>query len=841
MLSLRFSLFLLALLPAFGQDAVPGRFVVEFSGAPAVRHAQPERRRAEIREQHRNAEGLLRARGARVRARVDTVLNAVVVEAADEALLRRLPGVRRVTPVRVYELFLNRALVNHRAAEAWDLAGGVEQAGKGVKIAILDTGIDPRHPGFQPPKDSQMPEGYPRVNEPEADNRALTNPKIIVARSYDGSSARDTEGHGTAVAMAAAGLRHPSPRGIISGMAPAAWLGVYRVSNPSDGLIYSDRVLKALDDAVKDGMDVVNMSFGSVGATSSDNDPLAEAVGNAVAAGIIVVNAAGNTAGPMTVDDTAAAEKVIGAGSNDPAPDTQVIPSVGLPAPAQPSSNVVSHEPVMGPLVDAARFGDRFGCRAYEGEPLKGRIPLIERGVCVFHQKLALAAAAGAPAAIVFNSANPPSGSPEDLVIMNVDDNPTIPGLFIRNSDGARLKEALTLWEDLQVTLRFPSANALPDRISSFSSRGPSVDLRIKPDVVATGARVYTAAVLDDWWACDICDPSGYLTLSGTSFSAPIVAGAAAVLKAARPGLGVDAYRSLLINAAHPFLLSTGETAPVNSAGAGILDVARAMKSALAADPVSISFGAGGSRVESEKTLTARNLSDVPLRLAIEIQSADAAKPEADPSELSVPPGETATLKIRFAAEGLEPGAYQGFVILKPLEKQSDSGGEEEGDGGEPGNGKPEDGRTAAKAAAAGRGATAGEAEGEGDGEGEPGPQPEAKPLPPAIRVPYWYGVRGTPPDSIIVVRRSPSNARPGSTVRVYFRVHDKAGLAMTGISPRVAPLSGGGTVRDLRGADFVFPNSWLAEIVTGPLAGPNVFQVEVEGRVFTFQITTSN
>ena len=839
MMSLRLFLFLLAALPFFGQQAVPGRFIVEFSGAPAVRHAQPERRRAEIREQHRNAEGLLRARGARVRARVDTVLNAVVAEAADEALLRRLPGVRRVTPVRVYELFLNRALVNHRAAEAWDLAGGVEQAGKGVKIAILDTGIDPRHPGFQPPTDSQMPEGYPRVSQPEEDNRALTNAKILVARSYDGKSARDSDGHGTAVAMAAAGVRHESPRGTISGMAPAAWLGVYRVSNPEDGLIYSDVVLKALDDAVKDGMDVVNMSFGSVGASLPDNDPLAEAVGNAIAAGLVVVNAAGNTAGPMTVDDTASAEKVIGAGSNDPAPDTQVIPSVGLPAPAQPSSNVVSLDPVMGPLVDAARFGDRFGCRPYPEEALRNTIPLIERGVCFFYEKLAFAAAAGAPAAIVFNSANPASGSPEDLIIMNVDENPTIPGLFIRNSDGTRLKEYLTLWEDLQVTLRFPSASALPDRISSFSSRGPSVDLRIKPDVVATGARVYTAAVMDDWWACDICDPSGYLTLSGTSFSAPIVAGAAAVLKAARPGLGVDAYRSLLINAAHPFLLSTGETAPVNSAGAGILDVSRAMKSALAADPVSISFGAGGSRVESEKTFTLRNLSDEPLRLAIEIQSADAAKPEADPSELSVPPGETATLKIRFAAEGLEPGAYQGFVIVKPLEKQPESDGGEEDGGGEPGNGKPEDGRTAAKAAAAGRSTTAGD--GEGDGEGEPDPQPEAKPLPPAIRVPYWYGVRGTPPDSIIVVRRSPSSARPGSTVRVYFRVHDKAGLAMTGISPRVAPLSGGGLVRDLRYTDFVFPNSWLAEIVTGPVAGPNVFQVEVEGRVFTFQITTSN
>lgn len=846
-MGLRFFILLALLVPAFGQDIVPGRFIVEFSGEPAIRHAQPERRRSEIRVQQRNAEGLLRARGARVRARLDTVLNAAVVDAPDAGLLRRLPGVRRVTPVRVYELLLDRALVIHRASQAWELAGGGEQAGKGIKVGILDTGIDPRHPGFQPPEDWAAPEGYPRVSEPEQDNLSLTNGKIIVARSYDGQSARDTDGHGTAVAMAAAGVRHESPRGWISGMAPAAWIGVYRVSDPGDGLIYSDVVLKALDDAVKDGMDVLNMSFGSVGAYSSDDDPLAEAVGNAVAAGIVVVNAAGNTAGPMTVDDTAAAEKVIAAGSNDPAPETQVVPSVGTAAQAQASSNVVSHEPVMGPLVDAAWFGDRYGCKPYPEGALNGKIPLIERGQCFFYEKLAFAAAAGAPAGIVFNSDNPASGSPEDLIIMNVDENPTIPGLFIRNSDGTRLKGYLTFWEDLQVTLRFPSPDALPDRISSFSSRGPSVDLRIKPDLVATGSRVYTAAVMDDWWACDICDPSGYATLSGTSFSAPLVAGAAAVLRAARPDLGADAYRSLLVNAAHPFLLSTGEVAPVNSAGAGILDVAQAMKSAIAAGPVSISFGAGGAAVEAERELQLRNLSGEPLALVLEVDSGDGAKPVVEPAELALPPGESATVKVRFVAADLEPGVYQGFVVVKPVEKQPESEGEGSGSEGEPGNGKPDGGRTAAKIGLDAGGEKPLEGEGEGEGQGgedaDHGVQPDPAPkvLPPAIRVPYWYGVQGTEPDSLIVVRRSPSNATPSSTVRVYFRIHDKAGLPLTRISPSVVPSYGGGLVRDVRFTDSVFPNSWMAEIVTGPFAGLNTFDVYVDGRLFTFQVTTSN
>lgn len=817
-----------ALLPLAGQETVPGRFIVELAGPPAARHAQPERRRAEIRAEQAAAERQLRARRALVRARVDTVLNALVVEAPDAALLRGIPGVRRVTPVRAYELFLNRSLSNHKAAEAWDLAGGMENAGRGVKIAILDTGIDPRHPGFQPPEDWTMPEGYPRVSEPLEENLALTSAKIIVARSFDGQSARDRNGHGTAVAMVAAGVRHESPRGPISGMAPAAWIGVYRVSSPDDGLIYSDVVLQALEAAVKDGMDVVNMSFGSVGVWSSDDDPLADAIRNVVEAGLVVVNAAGNTAGPMTVDDTAANERVLGVGSNNAAPAdlTQVIPSRGLPMPAAASSNVVSLDPIMGPLVDAARFGDGLGCREYPENALQGVIPLIERGGCLFSVKLANAARAGAPAAIVFNSASPPSGDPESLVVMNVDDNPTIPGLFIRRSDGLTLKEWLPFFEDLQVTLRFPRPDAVPNVLSGFSSRGPSVDLRIKPDLVATGSPVYTAARIDDRGACDICDPSGYASVIGTSFAAPLVAGAAAVLKAARPFLSADEYRSLLVNAAQPFTLSTGSTAPVQSAGAGMLNLSNSMRSVLTAAPVSVSFGAGGGAVDLSHEVTVRNLSAKRLAVAVEVESTDAVKPWVEPSELEIGAGESAVVRVQFAAGGLQPGAYQGFVRLQPVEAPA---------GGETEEGSLASARPAASGGSEGEGETIGDG-----GDAEPSPESEARPLP-EIRIPYWYAVEGSGPDALVVVRQTPRSPRPSSRVTVYFRIHDRAGLALTNISPRLVPVSGGGRVGKVELAGELYPGVWAAELFTGAVAGPNVFQVEVEGRIFSFQVVTSN
>lgn len=776
-----------ALLLASAQDIVAGRFIVELEGEPAIGHPAAAGRRAEIGAQHARTERALQGRGARVTARVDTVANALIVEAPDRASLQSLPGVLRVVPVRALRPLLAKALQNHAVPEAWDLAGGVEKAGAGIKIAILDTGIDTSHPGFQPPEGFSAPEGYPRANSEE--NRALTNAKVIAARSFDGSSVRDREGHGTAVAMCAAGVRHTSPRGIISGVAPAAWLGAYRVSNLSDGFIYSDIVLRALDWAVRDGMDVINMSFGSVGALGAEADPVFDGgVRRAVENGIVVVNSAGNTAGASTVDDTASAETVIAAGSNNSTSTTQtaVVPSSGLPMLAEASSDVVSLAPIMGPIVDAASISNGRGCLPFLEGSLAGRIPLIERGDCPFTQKLLNASRAGAPAAVVYNSAAPPSGAPDDIVIMNVDDGPSIPGLFIGRTDGLRLKDLIATVEDLQVQLRFPNSSGTPNQVSSFSSRGPSLDLRIKPDLLATGSTVYTAAIQSPSTACDLCDPSGYLAVEGTSFSAPIVAGAAAVLKAARPGLTTGQYRSLLINSATPFKLANGSIAPVMSAGAGMLNLKNAVTSTLAAAPVSVSFSSGGGTVDLKKSILFKNLSAEAVEYSLRVESAQAARPALPAASLALEPGAEQTIDLAFTAADLAPGAYEGFV--KVTNKS-----------------------TSAEA-----------------------------------RIPYWYAVPGSGPGSISLLKVTypgyPDNPlKPGDAVLIFFRVHDKAGLVLTAPDPVAVPVSGGGSVVSLAGAGADYPNSWLLTYRTGPLAGPNVFTIRVGDESFTYQLTTGN
>src|ERR1043166_1109960 len=272
--------------------SVPGYYVVEMSGDPVavhvvnharaagIRGAAALQRRAQIREQQRPIRSRLEAAQAQILDSVDTVANAFVVSIPDEkaAALASIPGVSHVYPVRRFRLSLDRALPLHHVPEVWQQVG-LGNAGAGMKIAIIDTGIDVDHPGFQDPSLS-IPSGFPRVND--AADVTFTNNKVIVARSYadlfernePDRSPRDRVGHGTAIGMAAAGGTTAGPLAVITGVAPKAWLGsdkVFGSPGVNDGATDA-AILKAIDDAVADGMDVINLSLGTIEATRPEDD-----------------------------------------------------------------------------------------------------------------------------------------------------------------------------------------------------------------------------------------------------------------------------------------------------------------------------------------------------------------------------------------------------------------------------------------------------------------------------------------------------------------------------------------------------------------------------------------
>ncbi len=196
-------------------------------------------------------------------------------------------------------------------------------------------------------------------------------------------------------------------------------------------------------------------------------------------------------------------------------------------------------------LVDVATLEDGLACAALPANSLAGRIGLISRGTCSFETKVNNAQRAGAVAALIYSTQESPD--PISMALGSA----TLPVEMVSYDNGIAIKQTLASQPSLAGTMQF-ALNAVPqiaNRLTDFSAAGPNVDTGIKPDLTAVGADIYVATQTLDANG-EMYDPSGYVLVDGTSFSTPLVAGAAALIKTARPGLSVDQYRSLLINSA---------------------------------------------------------------------------------------------------------------------------------------------------------------------------------------------------------------------------------------------------------------------------------------------------
>jgi len=649
----RFLAFFLFLISLRAQE-VPGLFIVEMEDG-----AKPgARATAASRQAFRSA---LEQR-FEVLESVEHTLDAFIVRGAADgggALRSAVGQTGRVFKVYEVKLDLDAALDLHRVREAWSLVGGEPEAGKGIKIAIIDTGIDWEHPGFRQ-TDLKAPNGFPRFSPQELSQG--TSGKVIVARSYEQlvgsgeSSAADVVGHGTAVAMAAGGVRNRAPFGEIAGVAPGAWLGAYKVF-AANGASNTAALLKAIDDAVADGMDILNLSLGQAYMVRPELDPVGRAVERAAAAGVLVVKSAGNGGpDPWTGSSPAPASNLIAVGASFNSRTFTAGIALGeagtLPGVA---SDTVAAAPVAGPLTDVGAIAESgLACGALPAGSLQGRVALIERGICDFETKLTGARRAGAIAGVVFSDDRAPGGM--------MTGSAGLPAIMVSRENGLRLKELLSSAPDLGVEVRFAGVPSPVEarQIAPFSSRGPNGLRTVFPDVLAAGVEIYTATQKGNA-AGEIYSESGYTTVNGTSLSTPLVAGAAAVLKAKRPGMSPAQYKSLLTNSAAPL----GADVPVQGAGAGLLDLSAAMGATIAADPVSIDYGFYSGVLDRDFVLTNTGVDAETFSIVVEPRIGGRG-PLLDKQTITLQPFESVTIRARFEAQGLEPGVYQGVLRVIP-------------------------------------------------------------------------------------------------------------------------------------------------------------------------------
>jgi minor extracellular serine protease Vpr len=715
-------LLLLFAVGAIAQSA-PERYALILADPPAARTAtsreqfqsaavRSTRQRIQVAQNSLRAE--LQSRGLRVTGAVQTVLNAVFVIASRdrEAELRNIPGVEGVVRLRKFRPLLNRAVQLVNAPAAWAQLGGSGNAGAGVKIAVIDTGIEQTHPAFQDPS-LAAPAGFPKCQASDCD---YTNSKVIVARSYvsmlaagfppgpensrpDDLSPRDRIGHGTSVAMIAAGRTNTGPAATITGMAPKAYLGNYKVfGTPGvNGFSSGDAVISALDDALNDGMDIATLSLGAPSFTGpldqgadcgeSGNTPCdaeASAVESAIRAGMLVVSAAGNegdtgnrqpTANTIDSPGTAPSAIAVGASTNSHI----WFNSVRVPGSDAPS--VVQHiladfgdgplpaTPFTAPMRDVAKVSqDATACAAPPRGSLTGTIALADSAGCDYVQKVLNLQDAGALGAILIQSAGNddpfPPGGLETTSISTVQ---------IGSTDGTHLRSFLASHPDHLVTLD-PALSALDaqvfNTIASFSSRGPATGTgALKPEVVAVGTDLYMAAERTDPGGI-LYSATGYTVANGTSFSTPMVTGAAALVVQKHGAYSPAQIKSAVVNTATQDITDdNGSPARVTDVGAGKLDTAAAITANVTVEPSTLSFGIlTGGNFPASQTLTLRNTGTgtVSLSFSLDVQASDQnGRLNLSATSMTLGAGQSGTLRVTLTGSLPVAGAYGGALVAR--------------------------------------------------------------------------------------------------------------------------------------------------------------------------------
>ncbi len=392
---------------------------------------------------------------------------------------------------------------------------------------------------------------------------------------------------------------------------------------------------------------------------------------------------------------------------------------------------------ITGPLKDTAKLGDDgYLCSSLGGSGLNGSIALVARGVCALDTKIYNAANAGATAVIIYQGTS--NGQPVDSISQMTSLGATgIPAVLVGNTDGNALKTYAT-GSNPQVTLdpAWLPFDATSGDMAGFSSRGPSIgDSSIKPEVVGVGTDLYTATQNYDPNG-DLFNSTRYAVANGTSFSAALAAGVAALVKQAHPSFIPVDIKSALVNTANSKVSdfdSSGKVidASVTAMGAGKLDAAQAVQTNVTVYPTTVSLGALTNSMQNGQKLGFCNWSNngINLNLTAQPKGSDPGRVTVNPSAITLAPNgcvDNVTLVSFGSAVIPAAGSYEGVIAV---------------------NG----------------GAV-------------------------ALRIPYLYIVSDNNPVNFITLRGYDFVATPGSTLALTVKATDQFGVGLNNVQMKYAP-----------------------------------------------------
>ncbi len=599
------------------------------------------------------------APAAKVTGEFDISLNAVAVQLNGVPLgtVAAAPNVLRAEYEGLYRPLVDDPdLAIISAVQAWNQGGGAANAGAGVKVAIVDTGIDTTHPCFSDA-------GYPPAQQ--LGDRRFTNNKVIAAKVFynkanqSGLTPEAIQDHGTHVSGTVA-CNHLTPASVagtpipyaMSGVAPKALLGNYNVFPGLVASARSEDILNSLEAAYADGFDVANMSLG--GGASGIQDLLGMGVDNLDQANMVVAVAAGNSGpGHRTIQSPGSAARALTAGASTVPHFIGGAVTVGgatYGAAASDFGTVPADLTAPLGVVTGPVNGLSTACTPLPAGSLTGKIALISRGTCTFSQKIRNAQDAGALVALVVNNVG---GDPNVMGRGGIPNEPTIPAYQLSLVDGVAVSAnngaATTIDSSLSY---FLTPNV--DIMAGFSSQGPTdADFRVKPDAVAPGVNVLSSV---PHTACGA--PPCFAFFQGTSMATPHLAGSAAVVRGQHPDWTAAQIRSAIVNTADQGVLRTSSAAAletdVNVIGAGRDNLFAAVNAVAGLDPVSTSFGAvpAGSGQTGTATVVLTNIGSGSHTYTLSVGGATGTGVgyAVSPSSVTLAAGGSATVTVTMTA-----------------------------------------------------------------------------------------------------------------------------------------------------------------------------------------------